>query len=432
MRVRLETLGCRLNIGEMESLATELTAAGHRIVGPGDPADLCILNTCTVTATAARKSRHMLRRLRRDNPAAALVITGCWSQIDPGAARSTGAQLIVSNEDKDRLVEVLRDNGLLAGGQPVPADDATPFPGAHTRAFVKVQDGCDNRCAFCIVTVARGGGRSRPADDVVAEIRRLAASGYREAVLSGVHLGSWGRDLDEGSGLATLVRRVLDETPVERLRLSSVEPWDLDDRFFELWQDPRLLPHLHLPLQSGCDATLRRMARRTDTAAFARLVELARQAHPDMAVTTDVMAGFPGETEIEFEESLAFVEALAFARLHVFRYSRRPGTPAATMPGQVPGPIAIERGRRLHELGARLETAFQSRFLGRTMEVLWEESEPHGALRRWSGLTGNYLRVVTDTPEDIDLANRISRTVLAERLPGAIRGELAETASPGS
>lgn len=422
MRVRLETLGCRLNIGEMESLAAQLAAAGHRIVGPGDPADLCVLNTCTVTAAAAKKSRHMLRRLRRDNSSAVLVVTGCWSQLDPDAARATGAELIVPNEDKDRLASLLAERGFLDDGDPLPADDGAPFPGpgGHTRAFVKVQDGCDNRCAFCIVTVARGAGWSRPAEEVVAEIRRLTVAGYREAVLSGVHLGSWGYDLGRPRGLEELVRRVLHETQIERLRLSSVEPWDLHEGFFELWQDPRLLPHLHLPLQSGCDATLRRMARRTDTAAYGRLVELARAAHPDMAVTTDVMAGFPGETDAEFETSLAFVEAAGFARLHVFRYSRRPGTPAASMPGQVPGPVASERSRRLHELGARLERSFQSRFLGRTVEVLWEEAEPHDAGLRWNGLTANYLRILTDTPNGTDLANRITLVRLREILPGAI------------
>ncbi len=424
MRVRLESLGCRLNTGEMESLAGQLVAAGHRIVGPGDPADLCVLNTCTVTATAARKSRHLLRRLHRENPAAHLVVTGCFSQLDPEAARATGARLVVANEDKDRLAEILAEHGLLNGAEPLAGADATPFPGlgGRTRAFVKVQDGCDNRCAFCIVTVARGAGRSRPAEEVLAEIRRLTAAGYREAVLSGVHLGSWGHELGRPRGLEELVRRVLDETEIERLRLSSVEPWDLHEELFGLWENPRLLPHLHLPLQSGSDATLRRMARRTDTAAFAKLVELARTAHPDMAVTTDVMAGFPGETEAEFEASLAFVEAMGFARLHVFRYSVRPGTPAATMPGQVPGPVAAERSRRFHKLGARLERAFQSRFLGRTMEVLWEESEPHGAVHRWSGLTGNYLRVVMDTAGETDLANRTTEALLTETLPGAIRG----------
>ncbi len=425
MRVRLETLGCRLNIGEMESLAGQLVAAGHRIVGPGDPADLCVLNTCTVTAAAAKKSRHLLRRLRRDNPSAVLVVTGCWSQLDPGAARATGAHLVVPNEDKDRLAEILAQRDLLDDGDPVPAADGTPFPGlgGHTRAFVKVQDGCDNRCAFCIVTVARGAGRSRPVEDVLAEVRRLTVAGYQEAVLSGVHLGSWGHDMGKPRGLEELVRRILAETEIERLRLSSVEPWDLDEGFIELWENPRLLPHLHLPLQSGCDATLKRMARRTDTAAFGKLVELARKAHPDMAVTTDVMAGFPGESEAEFEESLAFVETVAFARLHVFRYSVRPGTPAASLPGRIPGPVAAERSRRFHELGARLERAFRSRHLGRTMEVLWEESEPHGAALRWSGLTGNYLRVVTDTPEGTDLANRVTAVRLREILPGAILGE---------
>ncbi len=425
MRVRLETLGCRLNIGEVESMARELAAAGHRVVGPGEAADLCILNTCTVTAVAAKKSRHLLRQLKRDNPGARLVVTGCWSELEPGRAEATGADLVIGNEAKDRLVEILAARGLLEPGDPVESPEASPIaPSRHTRAFVKVQDGCDNRCAYCIVTVARGAGRSVPADTVVAEIQRLVAAGFREAVLSGVHLGSWGHDLEPRRALPHLVRRILEETPLERLRLSSLEPWDLDEGFFELLAEPRLQPHLHLPLQSGCDATLRRMARKTTTREFAALVEAARAAHPEVSITTDVMAGFPGETDAHFEESLAFVEQMAFARLHVFRFSPRPGTPAATMPGQVPGAVAAERSRRLHELGARLERAYQSRFLGRTLQVLWEEAEPHGHALQHTGLTPNYLRVLTHTAPEVQLANTVTPARLIETVPGGIVAEV--------
>ncbi len=431
MRVRLETLGCRLNIGEVESMARQLAEGGHRVVGPGETADLCILNTCTVTAVAAKKSRHLLRQLRRTNPDARLVVTGCWSELEPGKAEATGADLVVGNEAKDLLVEILAERGLLVPGDPVEAPESSPIAASrHTRAFVKVQDGCDNRCAFCIVTVARGAGRSVPAEAVVAEIRRLQELGFREAVLSGVHLGSWGHDLEPRSSLVHLVRRILAETSMERIRLSSLEPWDLAPPFFELLAEPRIQPHLHLPLQSGCDATLRRMARKTTTRDFAALVEAARAAHPDVAVSTDVMAGFPGETEAEFEESIAFVEAMGFSRLHVFRFSPREGTPAAAMPGRVPGPVVQERARRLHELGARLERDFAARFLGRTLPVLWEEAEPHGHALRHTGLTPNYLRVLTDTPPGTTLANTVTLARLLEPVPGGIVARI-EDPPPG-
>jgi len=423
VRVRLETLGCRLNIGEIESLARDLVRAGNRVVGPGETADLCILNTCTVTATASRKSRHLLRQLRRSNPGAKLVVTGCYAELEPQAVRATGADLVVGNDNKDRLMEVLRERGLLEDGEPIPAGEAPLLPPGlrgRTRAFVKVQDGCDNRCTFCVVTLARGAGRSRQPEDVVHEIRRLVAAGFREAVLSGVHLGSYGHDLGDRQGLRHLVERVLSETRIERLRLSSLEPWDLDAGFFELFTDSRLLPHLHLPLQSGCDATLRRMARHTSSSDFAGLVRAARRAHPDMAVTTDVIVGFPGETEREFETSFKFIASMDLARLHIFRYSRRAGTLAARMPNQVPGPVLAERSRRMHELGDRLERKFMRRHLGRTMEVLWEDAEARGFGLRWSGLTGNYLRVVAESGPEPDLANRITSAVLETTIPGAV------------
>jgi threonylcarbamoyladenosine tRNA methylthiotransferase MtaB len=406
MRVRLETVGCRLNISEIEGMARRFIAAGHGVVGPGEPADLCVLNTCGVTHVAARKSRQIIRHLKRANPGAGMVVTGCYAELEPDQVEALGVDLIVGNQDKDQLVELVADHwrrGHPEKGGLRPAADSQPsisdlpshylYPGARTRAFVKVQDGCDNRCTFCIVTVARGAARSRPADDVIAEVQELARAGYQEIVLSGVHLGSYGHDLGDRRGLFHLVRRLLAETDVPRLRLSSLEPWDLDADFFTLWEDPRLGRHLHLPLQSGCDATLRRMARRTDTASFAALVSAARAAIPDLSVTTDVIVGFPGETEAEFAASLAFVEAMAFAKLHVFRYSPRAGTAAAMMRGQVPSDVIEGRSRRMHDLGTRLERAFRRRFLGRTMEALWETGEVNGEDLLWSGLTENYLRV---------------------------------------
>jgi threonylcarbamoyladenosine tRNA methylthiotransferase MtaB len=430
MRVRLESVGCRLNISEMESLARQVAAAGHRVVGPSETADLLVFNTCTVTATASRKSRHILRQLKRANPNASVVATGCYAEMEPDRLEALGLDLIVPNADKDHLAGILRERGLL----PDPTEPVTEPPpfleGSRIRAFLKVQDGCDNRCTFCIVTVARGAGASRTPDSVIQEVRELESAGYREAVLSGVHLGSYGHDQGDRHGLFRLVRRLLRETSIPRLRLSSLEPWDLDDAFFDLFDDPRLLPHLHLPLQSGCDATLQRMARRTTQAEFASLVEAARRRNPDMAISSDIIVGFPGETEDEFNQSLEFVEAMAFSRLHIFRYSARLGTRAATMPHQVPGPVAAERSRRMHELGAAQEAAFAGRFVGRTVPVLWEAPEDFGDTRRWSGLTDYYVRVATEAPATIDLTNRVTPTRIAATLPGGLLGEVAGVSIP--
>jgi threonylcarbamoyladenosine tRNA methylthiotransferase MtaB len=424
MRVRLESIGCRLNISEMESLARQLAAAGHRVVGPSENADLVVFNSCTVTATASRKSRHILRQLKRSNPDARVAATGCYAEMEPERLQSLGLDLVVPNADKDRLAVILRDRGLLPDTADSPTESPIPAAGGRTRAFLKIQDGCDNRCTFCIVTVARGVGTSRPATAVVEDVRELEAAGYREAVLSGVHLGSYGHDFGDRRGLFRLVRRLLAETSIQRLRLSSLEPWDLDEDFFDLFSDPRLLPHLHLPLQSGCDQTLRRMARRTTRAEFASLLEAARQRDPDMAISSDVIVGFPGETEEEFSRSLSFVEAMDFSRLHIFRYSPRQGTRAAGMPHQVPGPVAATRSRRMHELGAAQEAAFASRFVGRTVAVLWEAAEDFGDTRRWSGLTDHYVRVTTEAPAGSELTNRVTATRIAATVPGGLLGEV--------
>lgn len=424
MRVRLDSVGCRLNIGEMEELALVLAGHGHRIVGPGDVADLFVFNTCAVTHVAARKSRKVLRQIRRDHPHASIVATGCYADLSAAEVERLGVDMVVGNRDKDQLAGQLAVAGLLRDADPIGDADSTPFAAPHgrTRAFVKVQDGCDNRCTFCIVTVARGDSRSRPLETVIAQVRHLAQLGYREAVLTGVHLGSYGHDHDDRHGLEHLVAAILDRTDIPRLRLSSLEPWDIRPELFDLWRDGRLQPHLHLPLQSGCDATLRRMSRRTSQAEFSALVAAARAVISDLAVSTDVIVGFPGETDEEFEESIEFIESMAFSRLHVFRYSPRAGTTAASMSGQVDPSVAQRRSRRLHTLGADLETSFRCAMLGRKTEVLWESSESFDAGKRWSGLTGNYVRVVTDTGREIDLRNRATVTELVDSLPGALYG----------
>jgi threonylcarbamoyladenosine tRNA methylthiotransferase MtaB len=426
MQVRLDSIGCRLNIGEIEAMARGLAKAGHRVVGPGAAAELCILNTCTVTAIASRKSRQLIRQLKRANPSAAVIVTGCDAELAPSEMTEIGVDLVVGNTEKDRLLEIAQAEGLL-DTVPVDPDNQELFePGdtTRTRAFLKVQDGCDNRCTFCVITVARGAGRSVPADAIVEELHELQRLGYREVVLSGVHLGSYGHDHRDQRGLQHLVERALAETGVERLRLSSLEPWDIDADFFEVFADPRLLPHLHLPLQSGCDETLKRMARRTSRVEFSNLVAAARQRVPDLAISSDIIVGFPGETEEEFEKSISLVEELAFSRLHIFRYSRREGTPAERMSAQVPGQIAQERSRRMHELAADLEHRFNSTLIGRTSDVLWETAEDHGDSLRWSGLTPNYVRVTTTTPPDEDLLNVVTPTEITEVVPGGVIGRL--------
>jgi len=427
MRIRVDSIGCRLNISEVEEMARGFAAAGHRLVGPGDVADLYVFNTCAVTHVAARKSRQIIRQMRRANPNGKVVVTGCYAELSPGEIEALEVDMIVGNEQKDRLPQLVTEAGFLHDADPIPEPDSPCFVknrDGHTRAFIKVQDGCDNRCAFCIVTIARGVSRSRPLADVVSEVKRLVEMGYQEAVLSGVHLGSYGHDFGDAQGLHTLVRTILQETDLPRLRLSSLEPWDLDADFFELWQNERLLPHLHLPLQSGCDETLRRMARRTSRAEFRDLVAHARAAIPDLSVTTDIIVGFPGETDNEFAESVAFVEEMAFSKLHIFRYSRRKSTTAAKMRGQVSSQKMQVRSQQMHMLNARLENTFRSKFVGRTMPVLWESSEPYGFGLQWSGLTGNYLRVVTETSHEVDLQNEVIETQLVETGPATLMGQL--------
>tara|TARA_B100000586_G_scaffold140945_1_gene102093 strand:- start:991 stop:2295 length:1305 start_codon:yes stop_codon:yes gene_type:complete len=422
-----------LNIGEAEHLARVLAVSGHRIVGPGEAADLMVLNTCAVTHVAARKSRKLIRHWRRVNPTAAIIVTGCYAELSPDEVAALGADFVIGNQYKDELPSVLEEAGFLNDTQVLPSPDAFPIQSdaalggnwnGRTRAFVKVQDGCDNRCTFCIVSVARGSSRSIAVGEIVAEIRDLVQAGYREAVLSGVHLGSYGHDQNSQEGLLGLVRSILHETTIARLRLSSLEPWDLRPEFFSLWEEePRLLPHVHLPLQSGCDDTLRRMARRTDQTSFRTLVRQAREAVPELSITTDIIVGFPGESDMEFETSFSFVEEMKFSKLHVFRYSPREGTVAAMMPGQVLPRIVQERSNRMQALGAVYEADFKARFIGRTVPVLWESAEPRPECVRWSGLTGNYIRVVAETGKDIDLTNKVTETTLVRELPGAVLGE---------
>lgn len=438
MRVYVDTLGCRLNQSEIERLARQFAQAGHTVVNVAGEADLCVVNTCAVTGEAEHKSRQLIRRIARAAPQARIVATGCYAHLAPGEVQALpGVSQVVNNFDKDRLVALVASPvaslspGIGGWVQATVLFDREPIvrdyiPGAYgrTRAFVKVQDGCDNRCTFCITTIARGPGRSRPLAEVVAEVQAMTAGGYQEVVLTGVHLGSYGHDRGERDGLKQLVAAILTDTDIPRLRLSSLEPWDLDERFFALWANPRLCPHLHLPLQSGCDRTLRRMARRTTCASFRRLVEAARAAIPDLALTTDLIAGFPGESDDDFRASYEYVASIGFAGLHVFPYSARPGTAAARMRNQVPHRVKEARCRALIALGREMGRAFRQRYVGRIMEVLWESAtgaDEHGW--RWSGLTPNYLRVEVTSREV--LHNRVTPVhLVALREDNILEGEL--------
>jgi threonylcarbamoyladenosine tRNA methylthiotransferase MtaB len=432
MKIHLSSLGCKLNQSEMEALANRLAAGGHQIVATPAEADLCVLNTCAVTHVAAQKSRQALRRLHRENPAARLVATGCYAELVPADLRDLpGVQLVAGNRDKERLAELLdeQDRGLAPAASGLPRS-ALPVPRFRTRAFVKIQDGCDNACTYCIIHVARGPQWSRPRDQILAEVRAGLAAGYQEIVLTGVHIGAYGRDRGNGGAggdLWDLVARILAETGVPRLRLSSIEPWDLPERAFRLWDDPRLCRHLHLPLQSGSDATLRRMTRRTNASRFAALVDAAQAAIPDLAVTTDVIVGFPGETEKEFAASLAFVETVGFARVHVFPYSLRPGTPAARMPDQVAPPVKAERAAAMRAVASVGARSFRRRFVGRTLAVLWESCR-EGEVPVWSGLTGNYIRVEAASPAN--LRNTLTATRLLSLVGEGLQGEI-ETKNEG-
>ena len=423
MNIYLDSVGCRLNQAEIEAFASQFRAAGHQVVADASKADLVVVNTCAVTKEAASDSRQKVRQAARAG-ASQVVVTGCWASLDPrGAAALPGVKRVVPNLEKDFLVpELLGRQGPLYEREPLARE---PLPGAHrrTRAFIKVQDGCNNHCTFCVTTIARGPGRSRPAADVLADVRAALVGGAQEVVLTGVHLGSWGHDLTPRLRLEHLIRTLLAETDIPRLRLSSLEPWDLDESFFSLWQDTRLCRHLHLPLQSGSGTILRRMARKTTPESFARLVEQARAVMPDVAITTDVIVGFPGEGEAEFRESMEYVRELGFAGGHVFTYSERPGTAAARFPNQVPPEERKERNARMRAVLAQAARSYQARFLGAELEVLWEATDAYGPEGwRLRGLSDNYLRVSAYASQP--LWNQICRVRIERLAPDGLAGRL--------
>lgn len=472
MKIHLTTLGCKLNESELEAWARHLANDGHALVDEARAADVIVLNTCAVTHTAARKTRQLARQLARANPQARLVLTGCFVTISPDDAKSLpNVALIVPNASKEQLVEQITNREWrIVNGERQMANRESQEPSAshdpryairqqwlnadvetqiaghqssisnlqsphlRTRAFVKIQDGCNLACAYCIIPHARGKARSRPRAEIIAEVNALVNAGYKEIILTGVQISAYAPSLRD------LIAAILAETNVPRVRLTSIAPWEVDAALLDLWREARLCRHLHLSLQSGCDAILRQMRRPYTTAQFARAVELARTKIPDVGITTDVIVGFPGESNAQFDESLKFVERMQFARVHVFPYSQRAGTPAATLPHQVADTVKHARARQMQILADASQRAFARRFVGRELMVLWEAQEqvdrhrwsgrrnasltPDHQSPLWSGYSDNYIRIVA--PSDADLENQFTLATVTHVVEDGAQATIAQ------
>ena len=401
--VAIETHGCKLNHADSGVLGRQFADAGFRVVSTGDPVDVYVVNTCTVTHVADRKARHALRSARRRNPDATIVATGCYAQRAPRQLDAVEAvDIVAGNTDKSTLVQSI----VAWKGEPlVPCavgDDGQAASPAtlRTRAMVKIQEGCDQVCAYCIVPKVRGRERSVPPDGIIDEIERYVSLGYKEVVLTGTQLGSYGFDLP-GMTLSRLLQRVLAETGVPRLRVSSLQPQEVGRDLLELWEDTRLCPHFHIPLQSGSDPVLRRMRRRYTALDFESTVDRIRRHVPGASITTDVIAGFPGETPEDFNATYDLCERVGFADMHVFPYSARPGTSAARFADQVAVQVRSDRARLLLDLAEQSAVEFRRRRIGEVRPVLWESTVRADGREQWSGLTDDYVRVVADCPRPL-------------------------------
>jgi len=409
----VENFGCRATQADGAAIERQLLDRGFQRAGAANQAEVVVLNTCTVTAAADQDARAAIRRIQRENPAAQILVTGCYAQRAPEEISALpGVSLVIGNSHKHELAKYVepRDPGFIQlaqiGGAPesnvivgdifahselmaAPVFDGESFE--KTRPNLKVQDGCNNRCSFCIIPYVRGRSRSLKLEQVLREVDALVANGYREIVLSGINLGRWGRELTPRMNFAAMLRAILARTAIEKVRISSVEPMDWTNDVIELVASaPRICKHAHVPLQSGSDRILRKMHRKYRPWHYADRIERIRRAMPDAAIGADVMVGFPGESDDDFEQTRALIERLPFTYLHVFTYSSRPGTPSAEMPEQVPVQIARERNRVLRELAARKKRAFMESFVGRDVEAI-TLTHFDGAFTE--GLTDNYLRL---------------------------------------
>ncbi len=420
--VAIETHGCKLNQADTSVLASDFLRAGFSLAPGGGEVDVYVVNTCTVTHVADRKARQALRAARRKHPRATIVATGCYAERDPAAlAAIDEIDLVLGNRAKADLVRRVVDARAdsltpCAEGEEPPA---VALRDGRTRAMVKIQEGCDQVCAYCIVPRVRGRERSVPPGELVRTVADRVAEGRREVVLTGTQLGTYGHEL-QGFGLVDLVRRVLRETDVARLRVSSLQPQEIGPELLALWDDDRLCPHFHVPLQSGSGPVLRRMRRRYTPEQYRDAVHRVRAAVPDVAVTTDVIVGFPGETEDDFRATASLCEEVGFSAIHVFPYSARPGTSAAHFEDAVDPAAKAERLGEIAAIGAESAAAFRRRFLGTTRPVLWESRAGEDEDRAWTGLTDNYLRVTAEGGDG--LANTITDAALVRLDDVTIRG----------
>nr|WP_106790247.1 tRNA (N(6)-L-threonylcarbamoyladenosine(37)-C(2))-methylthiotransferase MtaB [Massilistercora timonensis] len=423
-KAALHNLGCKVNAYETEAMQELLEQAGYQIVPFEEQADVYIINTCTVTNVADRKSRQMIHRARKRNPGAVIVAAGCYVQTKDTAGLDADIDIVIGNNKKKEIAKVLEDYFQEKGagtkkiervdiGHTSEYEDLTvSHTAGHTRVFLKVQDGCNQFCSYCIIPYARGRVRSRSREEVVAEVRRLAERGYKEVVLTGIHLSSYGTDI--GDDLLSLILSVHQVEGICRIRLGSLEPGIITEEFARtLSECPKFCPHFHLSLQSGCDATLKRMNRRYDTAQYEEKCQILRKYFQDPALTTDVIVGFPGETEEEFEASRAFVDRINFYETHIFKYSRREGTRAAVMDGQIPDSVKTQRSALLLELGQKKQWEYEEKLLGTAREVLMEESVVIGGETWQVGHTKEYVKIGRKTEED--LSNQLVNVEIESR-----------------
>jgi threonylcarbamoyladenosine tRNA methylthiotransferase MtaB len=396
-RVAISTLGCKTNQFESAAMKEQLTATGYHVVPFTEPADIYIVNSCTVTARTDAETRRLIRRARRLNPDSRIIATGCYAQVAPGELeKMPELDCILGNQEKQDIAALLEtspnsvsDIATISRAEPL---KLTSFA-EHTRAFLQIQNGCNSFCSYCIVPYARGRSRSVISNEILQGARDLATNGFKEIVLTGIHLGAYGLELPPPTSLTALVRQIESESIVPRLRIGSIEPNEVTEELLELMTTSEsICPHLHLPLQSGSDAVLKRMGRGYSAEFFRGLMERISAAMPDAFIGADVIAGFPGETEEEFAETVRLIEELPFSDLHVFPYSRRPGTKAADMPGHLPAHIITERAAQLRSIAARKKTLFFEHFVGRELGVLVQGySEKTGECK---GLSRNYVTVL--------------------------------------
>ena len=428
-KAALHNLGCKVNAYETEAMQHLLEEAGYEIVPFTQKADVYVINTCSVTNMADRKSRQMLHKAKKNNPDSIVVATGCYVQTsEKEVLNDLSVDIVIGNDRKHDLVRLLEEYSLYSVNDTVDDinDGKHDFEELfidqtkeHTRAFIKVQDGCNQFCSYCIIPYARGRVRSRRFENVIAEVERLAANGFKEVVLTGIHLSSYGVDFEEATGLLELIQAVNAVKGIERIRLGSLEPKIVTEHFAsELSKLDKICPHFHLSLQSGCDATLKRMNRKYTTKEYEKGCELLRKYFVHPAITTDVIVGFPGETEEEFEQTKAYLEHIHFYEMHIFKYSKRKGTRAAVMPGQIDEQIKAARSEKLIALGHDMSKEFRKFYIGKNEEVLFEEKAVIGDKEYFVGYTKEYVKVAKETAENLE------NQIVSGRISGMLTDEI--------